>query len=417
MHILVVSQYFYPEPFRINDICKELVKRGNEVTVVTGIPNYPEGKFYKGYSWFKKRKENVDGINIVRLPLIARGSSKIGLMLNYLSFMISGILFARFTKIKADRVFIFEVSPMTQAFTGTVYAKRRHIPCTIYVQDLWPENLEAVAHITNKSVLGAVDRMVDNIYKGCDHILATSPSFKKHLEKRNSVYDAEGKSKVVYWPQYAEDFYKPMEGCERPSDFPEDKNFKIAFTGNVGYAQGLDILPKVAKKLKGKGIAVDFIIIGDGRYMPELKSKIKQLEVKEYFYLLGRKDATLIPQYLAYSDAGFISFTDNELFNMTIPAKLQSYMACGKMIIAVVGGETSRIIKEAACGICVGMDDFLSLVNEIEKCINGEYEICDFGRNATEYARANYEREKLMQVFESILERDRNGRLFKQGKR
>ena len=278
MHILVVSQYFYPEPFRINDMCKEWVKRGHEVTVVTGIPNYPEGRFYKGYGWFKKRKEVVDGIKIVRLPMIARGSSKIGLMLNYASFMISGRIFARFTKIKADRVFIFEVSPMTQAFAGTVYAKRKHIPCTIYVQDLWPENIEAVAHIKNKHILSAVNKMVDRIYRDCDHILATSPSFKAHLEKRKSVYDTEGKSKVHYWPQYAEDFYKPLKDTERPADFPSDENIKIAFTGNVGYAQGLQILPKVAKILKDKNYKVDFVIIGDGRYMPEFKAEIESFK-------------------------------------------------------------------------------------------------------------------------------------------
>ncbi len=402
MHILVVSQYFYPEPFRINDMCKEWVKRGHEVTVVTGIPNYPEGRFYKGYGWFKKRKEVVDGIKIVRLPLIARGSSKIGLMLNYASFMISGRIFARFTKIKADRVFIFEVSPMTQAFAGTVYAKRKHIPCSIYVQDLWPENLEAVAHIKNKHILNAVDRMVDRIYRNCDHILATSPSFKTHLEKRKSVYDTEGKSKVHYWPQYAEDFYMPLKDAERPSDFPNDNLFKITFTGNVGYAQGLDILPKVAKRLKENDIKVDFVIIGDGRYMPEFKSEIEKLKVSEYFFLLGRKPATDIPKYLAFSNAGFISFADNELFNMTIPAKLQSYMACGKMILAAAGGETRRIIEEADCGVCVDSGDEEAFSIKIKECVSGAYNVEALGANASAFAKKHFDKDLLLDEFEKI---------------
>ncbi len=404
MHILVVSQYFYPEPFRINDMCKEWVKRGYEVTVVTGIPNYPEGRFYKGYGWLKKRKETVDGISIIRLPLIARGSSKIGLMLNYASFMISGRIFARFTKIKADKVFIFEVSPMTQAFAGTVYAKKRHVPCTIYVQDLWPENLEAVARIKNKHILNAVDRMVDRVYKDCDHILATSPSFKTHLEKRKSVYDTEGKSKVHYWPQYAEDFYKPLKDAERPSDFPRDENLKIAFTGNVGYAQGLQILPKVAKILKDKKLKVDFVIIGDGRYMPEFKAETEKLQVGEYFYFLGRKAATEIPKYLAYSDAGFISFAEDEIFNMTIPAKLQSYMACGKMILASSGGETKRVIEDAKCGVATSQGDADALAMAISDLLNKDSsEIKQYGDRAYEYASKAYSKSALMDSFEEIV--------------
>ncbi len=135
-HILVISQYFYPETFRINDIATEWVKRGYKVTVVTGIPNYPEGKFYKGYGWFRNNREIWNGIEIIRIPIIPRGSNSIGLILNYLSFVVSGFFWKCFTRIKTDYVFIFEVSPMTQALFGVWYARRRKIPCYIYVQDL-----------------------------------------------------------------------------------------------------------------------------------------------------------------------------------------------------------------------------------------------------------------------------------------
>ena len=194
-HILVVSQYFYPEDFRINDICKEWVKRGYKVTVLTGIPNYPQGKFYKGYSWFRGRRETYEGMGIIRIPLIPRGHNALMLMLNYISFVISGWFWKTFTGLKADRVFICEVSPMTQALPGVWYAKRRRIPCSIYVQDLWPENVEIVTGLHNKHILGAIDRMVDGIYQKCDKIYATSPSFVKRLEERESVY-ADGESKV-----------------------------------------------------------------------------------------------------------------------------------------------------------------------------------------------------------------------------
>lgn len=364
-HILVVSQYFYPEEFRINDICREWVKKGYKVTVVTGIPNYPQGKFYQGFGWINKRREEYEGIQIVRLPIIPRGRNAVMLLLNYVSFVISGFFWKIFTKIRADKVFIFEVSPMTQALVGVWYAKRRRIPCYIYVQDLWPENVEVVTGIHNKQIIHAIDRMVDYIYRNCKKILATSPSFKKRIEERRSAWK-EGESKVIYWPQYAEEFYQPARRVEL-QDMPDDGIFKVVFTGNIGYAQGLDILPKTAALLKQQKIECRFVIIGDGRYREEFEREIEQNNVKDMFLLLGRKKPAEIPYYLAWCDVAFISFADNPLFEMTIPAKLQSYMACGIPILAVAGGETKRIIEEAGCGYVCALGDFQMLTECLRK--------------------------------------------------
>lgn len=390
--LLVISQYFYPEQFRINDMCKEWVKRGKEVTVITGIPNYPKGKYFEGYGLFKKRKENFEGINIVRIPLIARGKSAVGMMLNYLSFVVSGFFWSRFTKVQADKTFIFEVSPMTQALVGVWYAKRRKIPCTIYVQDLWPENVEVVTGIQNKWILGAISKMCDYIYRNCNRILATSPSFVKRLEERDSVWDANGNSKVIYCPQYAEDFYRPVEKVSL-EDLPDAECFRIAFTGNIGYAQGLDFLPKVAAELKAQGKNCEFVIIGDGRYEAGLRKEIDGLGVSEYFRMLGRKNPEEIPNYLSQCDVAYISFADNELFNMTIPAKLQSYMACGMPILAVAGGETARVVEEAKCGIVVGRD-----VRECVKTIDmlEQMDLEYMKKNAVNYCEQNFERNVLM---------------------
>ena len=371
-HILVISQYFYPEEFRINDICKEWVKRGYEVTVVTGIPNYPQGNFFDGFGWFKRRKEEYEGVHIVRIPIIPRGKNAIMLALNYFSFVASGFVWNLFTRVKADKVFIFEVSPMTQALVGVWYALKRKIPCYIYVQDLWPENVEIVTGIHNKRILGAIDKMVDYIYRHCNKIFATSPSFVKRIEERDSAWKMsmneergnERKSKVVYWPQYAEEFYRPVEKQELP-DMPLNDKFKIVFTGNIGYAQGLDILPKTAALLKKDNVDCEFIIIGDGRYREEFEKEIAQNDVEEMFHLLGRKKPEEIPGYLAWCDVAFISFADNDLFKMTIPAKLQSYMACGMPILAVAGGETKRIIEDAKCGICCKSKEVLQLKEAI----------------------------------------------------
>lgn len=394
-HILVISQYFYPEDFRINDICKEWVKRGYEVTVVTGIPNYPQGKFYQGFSWFKKRREEYEGIHIVRLPIIPRGKNAVMLMLNYVSFVVSGFFWKLFTKVKADKVFIFEVSPMTQALAGVWYAKKRKIPCYIYVQDLWPENVEIVTGIHNRAVIGLIDRMVNYIYKNCNRIFATSPSFVKRIEERDSAWVAD-KSKAIYWPQYAEECYHPVGKIDLP-DMPQNDKFKIVFTGNIGYAQGLDILPRAAAELKKENVSCQFIIIGDGRYREEFENEIAQNDVKEMFALLGRKKMEEVPYYLAWCDIAFISFADNSLFSMTIPAKLQSYMACGMPILAVADGETERVIEEAECGVCVSERNVQELMRCICQCMDNK-SLKLWKINAQKYSALNFCKTKLIDI-------------------
>ncbi|PKB52353.1 glycosyltransferase WbuB [Clostridium sp. HMb25] len=381
MHLLVISQYFYPEEFRINDMCREWVKRGYKVTVVTGIPNYPKGTFYNGYGLLKKRSETYEGIEIIRLPIIPRGKRSIQLILNYFSFVLSGMVWQWFTRIKADYVFIFEVSPMTQALPGIWYAKKKKIPCYLYVQDLWPENVEIVTGIHSPLVIGPIGKMVDYIYKRCSRIFVTSQSFKNAIELRGIE-----KKKVIYWPQYAEDFYVPYEKAKY------DDTFRLIFTGNIGYAQGLDILPQTALLLKKENIK--FILVGDGRYKNELMKEIKQLDVEDMFQMIGRQPATKIPQLLSKADAAFFSFMDNPLFEMTIPAKLQSYMACGMPIVAAVSGESREIIEVAECGICSPIGDAGKLAEAIRKM--KESDLVKLGKNSQLYVQKYFSKEKLL---------------------
>lgn len=241
-HILVIAQYFYPEQFRINDICTEWVKRGYKVTVVTGIPNYPQGKYYDGYGLFKKRKETYNGMDIIRIPLVPRGKNAIMLALNYLSFVVSGFFWKSFTRIKADFVFIFEVSPMTQALPGVWYAKKRKIPCYLYVTDLWPENVEIVGGIKNKTILNTIGIMVDYIYKRCDRIFTSSESFIQAIVDRGT-----DRKKLEFWPQYAEDYYKPVAIASKITlGNPSAKlgNTKISdFLNILAISWGFEIFP------------------------------------------------------------------------------------------------------------------------------------------------------------------------------
>lgn len=393
-HILVVSQYFYPETFRINDMCLEWVKRGYKVSVVTGIPNYPMGKVFPGYGLTKKRHEEWNGIDIWRIPLIPRGTGKIGMIFNYLSFMVSGKLAGRFKKIDADVVFSFEVSPMTQVLTGVAFAKRLKVPHLLYVQDLWPENVITVTGINNGFIIGCIDRMVDKIYRRTDEIFATSPSFVNAICDRKVPVS---RDKVHYWPQYAEAFYKPVEKSLAVPEavkygIPDDGNFKVIFTGNIGTAQGLDILPKTAELLKDE--KVTFVIVGDGRYLEGFVNEINARGVSNRFVFIPRQPAENIPVLLSACDAAFVSFADNDLWKKTIPAKLQSYMACGMPIIASAGGETERIINEAGCGICCKVGDEKALCSGIKRMLTEDND--KFGKNSFEYCKTNFSKSKLM---------------------
>lgn len=391
-HILVISQYFYPEQFRINDICKEWVKRGYKVTVVTGIPNYPQGKYYNDYGLFKRRKEQHMGIDIIRIPLVPRGKNKVMLALNYLSFVLSGFFWKAFTRINADYVFIFEVSPMTQALPGVWYAKKKNIPCYLYVQDLWPENVEIITGISNKMIIGNIGKMVDYIYRHCTKIFTTSNSFVDAINKRDV-----SKEKIVFWPQYAEDFYVPKKKMTM-AEIPDDDKINIVFAGNIGKAQGLDILPKVAKiMLEENWTNIRFNIIGDGRFKEELIEIVKNCKVDQMFNFIEKQPAERIPDFIAVCDATFLSLVDSPLFSMTIPAKLQSYMACGKPIIAAVNGESRRIIEEAKAGYCceAGNEKALSRILHIF-IKQTEEQRMEIGKNARKYYEINFNKKILL---------------------
>lgn len=398
-HILVVSQYFYPESFRINDMCQEWVKRGYKVTVVTGIPNYPMGKTYAGYGLRKKRHEFWNGIEIFRIPLIPRGTGSIGMALNYLSFMISGILAGKFKQINADLVFSFEVSPMTQVLTGISFAKKLKVPHYLYVQDLWPENVITVTGINNPLIINPIQKMVDYIYKNSDEIFATSPSFVDAIcERKKSV----PREKVHFWPQYAEEIYKPVDKELAQNEaikygIPKDNSFKVIFTGNIGTAQGLQILPKAAELINENKIK--FVIVGDGRYLEEFKAEIAKRNVLDKFIMIPRQPAEKIPILLSACDAAFISFAEDELWRKTIPAKLQSYMACGMPIIAAAKGETKRIIDEAECGICIDMGDEVELAKAIKSMV--EIDKLKMRIKSKKYFDKSFTKQKLMDGMDS----------------
>ena len=395
--ILIVSQYFYPENFRINDIAKEWVKIGHEVTVITGIPNYPEGKFYKGYSWAKRRSESIHDIKIIRLPIFSRGKSKLKLITNYISFVFSGYIWKLKTKLKFDLIFVYEVSPMTQALPGIWLGKKLKIPVILYVTDLWPENVEIVAGVKNKFVLKQIGKMVDYIYAKSKLILTSSDSFIDSISSRGV-----SKLKLKYWPQYAEDVYHPFRGSNLMGHLiPNDGRLNIIFTGNIGYAQGLDLLPKVAQKLKLKQIIVRFNIVGEGRFKKPLIELVEEYGVKEYFNFIDKQSSENIPKLLSLCDCGLIILNENPLFSMTIPAKTQSYLACGIPILASVDGEVFNLVNQNKIGIATKAGDEMGLVEAIVKfSLLNQEEINEFRKNALNYNENNFSKTKLLNQME-----------------
>lgn len=397
-HILVISQYFYPEQFRINDICTEWVKRGYRVTVVTGIPNYPQGEFYEGYDYEHHRAECWNGIEIIRLPIRPRKKGTINLALNYMSFVKEGKRWIKSTNIEAKEVFIYEVSPMTQALVGVWYAQKMHISCNLYVTDLWPENVEIVLGVHNKLLLAPIEKMVEYIYKRCDHIFTSSQSFIEKIAVRGVR-----REKLIYWPQYAEEFYKKEETAEK-LEIPNDGITNLTFAGNIGTAQGLDILVKVASLLKKKNILVRFNMIGNGRYEKELRLQIQEKKVENYFNFIGQQPAEKIPKYFAWSDAALITLSKSEVYAMTIPAKTQSCLACGIPVIVSADGEVQNIIREAKCGLHSNSGDVVALTENIMKFIampKAERE--KMSNNALNYYSKNFEKKMLMDKMEAYI--------------
>ncbi|WP_431391748.1 glycosyltransferase family 4 protein [Enterococcus gallinarum] len=395
--ILVVSQYFFPEQFRINDICNSWIERGYDVTVLTGIPNYPQGDFFEGYGFNKRRNENLNGINIIRIPIIPRKKSSMTMALNYLSFVISGWFWKLFNKENFDMVFIYEVSPMTQALPAVWIAKKLKIPCYIYIMDLWPENFEIITGISSPLVITPLNKMVDYIYKNCNKIFTASESFKKNIQSRG--VDPE---KVFFWPQYAEEFYHTR--ATKSKKIIVDDKINITFAGNVGMAQGLEILPIIGQRLKKENVNVRFNIVGSGRYLETLINEVTKNALQEYFNFLEPVPPTEISEIFSASDFSFVSLQENEIFSMTIPAKLQSSMACGKPILLSASGESKDIVIKAECGYASDAGDVNHLIENIKKIVKlDKKQIEKLGNNSRNYFENNFEKEKLLDSMDSFL--------------
>ena len=402
MRILIVTQYFWPENFKINDIALALKERGHEVFILTGKPNYPNGKFSKGYTFFNKKIEFWNGIKIYRSPIIPRGKGKgIQLFVNYISFSIFASIKLLFIKNKFDKIFVYEPSPITVGIPGIVAKYKFNAPLYFWAQDLWPESISAAGGIKNKSVISVLDWLTRFIYKHSKKVLVQSKAFIPYILNQNIEKD-----KLVYYPNSTENYYQELStDQELLKTLP--KGIKLMFAGNIGEAQSFDTLLQAASILQKELIDVKWIILGDGRMKDYVNQKIKELNLEDNFFLLGAFPSTEMPKYFSCADALIVSLKKDPIFALTIPSKIQSYLACGKPIITSLDGEGSKIIEEANAGLTSPSEDYMGLVDNIKKfLLLSKYEQKVFGRNGRAYFNIEFEREILVDKLEEIFNND-----------
>lgn len=399
MKILFVCQYFYPEVFRGNDIAFHWAEQGHAVHVVSGIPNYPDGKFHKGYGLLKKRHEVVRGVKVTRLPIFPRGNNKIMLMLNYFSYLIVAWVWMLFHALlhKYDRVFVQQLSPVTMSAPGVLYKRIRKVPLYTWVLDLWPESLTAAGGINNKYILSFFRHYVKSEYKQSDRILLSSRSFKESIAEYGDY-----SSKIVYYPQWADG----NDGVEKtPENAPIiPDGFKLMFAGAVGEAHGFECTMQAALLTKEhKGIK--WIIVGDGRKLDWVKGFVKEKGLEETVFTLGRYPADTMSWFFKQAEVMLVTLNDDPLFKLYAPAKITSYMAAAKPIVAVLNGEGAEVIKEADCGWTISSEDAEGLAQlAIELSQIDNTVLKEKGDNALEYYNEHYVKEKCLTKLDRIME-------------
>ena len=394
MKILIVSQYFYPENFRINDLALELKKRGHEITVLTGLPNYPKGEYFEGYDVTKNCDEVWNDIPVYRCKLRPRKTGSVNLIRNYVSFVIeANKKLKKLQNRDFDLIYVFEVSPITVALPAIKLKKKKNIPIIINIQDLWPENIVAVTGMTNSIIIGLVNKMVNYIYRHCDLILTASPSFVSKIQER-----IKDKDKVRYWPQYS----TVNKTDEEVSIYNKDY-FNIVFTGNIGEAQGIDLAIETAKVLKNKKICWHFV--GEGRSKEKLEKLVNEYGINDRVKFHGFHPEREIPKYLKGADAALLILKPNPVFEMTIPAKLQTYLACGVPILGCVSGEGKRIIEESKAGIVsedISVDGLVKVCNQFIELPNDL--LNEYKERSYCYGKSNFNKNKLISKLEKCME-------------
>lgn len=394
MKLLVVSQYFWPESFRINDICDGLIARGHEVDVLTSLPNVPQGRFYEGYGWFSRGPKEHNGVRIERVGVVQRGRDKpLRLMLNCASFAINSLFhIPMLKKNDYDAVFVFNNSPVSKILPAKVLARKKKIPNVIFILDIWPDSMYFLLGMKEEgdSLFRRISLRVSRwLYKSGDMLLISSKGFEPKL--RDMGLDSE----IRYFPNYSEPLKESGQRRTRDELGLTSEDFVLGFAGNIGKAQGLDKLVEAAAQIKDT--RVKYLIVGDGPELPGLQESAKQKGVAERFIYTGWIDSAEVPGYLSLCDGLLVSLEDSGVLNLVVPAKLQTYMYAAKPVIAFMNGAGAEVVSEAGCGLTAAAGDAQALADAIgEMARLPETLLKEMGEKGRRYCAEHYDRDTIL---------------------
>lgn len=383
--ILLITQWFDPEPtFKGLLFAKELVKKGFNVEVITGFPNYPGGKLYDGYRIKLIKKEIVDDVTVTRVPLFpSHGQSKLGRVANYISFSFSSLIYGLFFAKRADVIYAYH-PPLTVGISAVVIKLVRRIPMVLDIQDMWPDTLKATGMLHNERLLFLISGICNFIYKHVTQIVVLSPGFKNLLIERGI---SSKKIEVIY--NWADEKVLRNIYDESSVKFKNINGFKILFAGNIGRAQGLDVILDTALLLKETFPKPQFIVLGQGLELDQLKKRANSLCL-DNVHFLPAVDMKEVGAFLNSADALLIHLNADPLFKITIPGKTQAYMATGKPIIMGVSGDASNLISRANCGACFEPENSIALSEVIKSLmLLPSTDLKKLGKNATKFYDEN----------------------------
>jgi glycosyltransferase involved in cell wall biosynthesis len=401
MRILVVSPYYAPEPFRVPDVTAGLKARGHDVTVLTAMPNYPHGRLYPGYGLLGPYREEHDGITIWRAPVIPRGNGRaFRLALNYLSFAFTASMLALWlARRRWDVVFVFQLSPVTAILPAALLRALRGVPLAVWVQDLWPESV-ASSNVSSSPAVLAVARAISGwLYRRADHVLATSRAFQPRLEELGV-----GAERFEYLPQWAEGFFD--EARQGPgSDAAWREGFPLMFAGNLGRVQALDTILDAAE-LTRDDPELHWVFVGDGSAREWLEGEVLRRRLGDRVFLLGRHPGCEMPAFFAGAAAMLVSLKRDQTMALTVPAKLQAYLAAGRPILASIDGEAARVVEESGGGYAAPAGDAVALaeiVRRMKALPAAEREA--MGARGRTYSRRHFGREACLDQLGRALEK------------
>lgn len=405
MRLLIVSQYFWPENFRVNDLAEELARRGHEVTVLTGEPNYPEGHILPAYKADPAAFAQFGDMPVVRVPVVPRGNSSVRLVLNYLSFALSASALGVW-KLRGrpfDAIFVFQTSPITAALPAILLRRLKRAPMLMWILDLWPDTLSAIGVVKSPRLLALVGRLVRFVYKRCDRILVQSRAFEPR------VTPLAGRSDTIrYFPGWAESIFE--SGAKlAPELAPYANDFTVLFAGNIGEAQDFPAILDAAETLRNKP-GLRWIVVGDGRAAPQVREEIARRGLGEKVVLLGRFPLERMPSFFAGADALLVTLRKEPIWSMTIPGKVQSYLAADKPLLAMLDGEGGRVITEAGAGLVAPAGDGRALAAHVERLMATDAAArAEMGRRGLRYGRREFNRGRLVDALEAWIGECRGG--------